>query len=63
MFDYNCPECHRRRLLFPAQVAQVINDESGITVIVRCWCGELGAIRTGARHAADVEQREFGLAS
>lgn len=63
MFDFHCSECNRRQVLFPSQVEQVINDERGITVIVRCWCGELGALRTGAKAAASHQKPEFGLAS
>jgi hypothetical protein len=63
MFDFHCPECNRRQVLFPSQVEQVINDERGITVIVRCWCGELGALRTGARATSSHQTPEFGLAS
>jgi hypothetical protein len=62
MFDFTCDTCHQRRLLFPGQVQHVINDEHGITVIVRCWCGELGAIRTGARHKV-ARRPELDLAS
>jgi hypothetical protein len=35
-----------------------------MTVIVDCWCGELGAIRTGAKaHATPDTKPSFGLAS
>ena len=49
MFDFSCVSCQRRQVLFPSQIQQIINDEHGIVMIVRCWCGELGAIRTGAK--------------
>lgn len=65
MFDFNCPECNRRQVLFPSQVKQIINDEHGMAVIVRCWCGELGAIRTGAESHPTQGQKPaaFELAS
>ncbi len=64
MFDFHCPECDRRQLLFSSQVERVINDDQGIAVIVRCWCGELGAVRTGAKRASRGEQAPgFALAS
>lgn len=49
MFDFHCDECHRRQVIFASQVTHVVNDDQGIALIVRCWCGELGAIRTGAK--------------
>ena len=63
MFDFNCAECNRRQVLFPSQVKQIINDEDGMTLIVRCWCGELGAIRTGAKAEAGTGRPAFDLAS
>jgi hypothetical protein len=64
MFDFDCPACNRRQVLFPSQVKQIINDDHGMTVIVDCWCGELGAIRTGAKaHATPDTKPSFGLAS
>ncbi len=64
MFEFHCAECDRRQVLFPSQVHQVINDDRGIAVIVRCWCGELGAIRTGAKaHLSRDQKSGFGLAS
>jgi len=64
MFDFHCAECNRRQVLFPSQVEQVINDDQGIALIVRCWCGELGALRTGAKaHTVPTERPAFELAS
>lgn len=64
MFDFKCTECDRRQVLFPSQVQQVINDDQGIALIVRCWCGELGAIRTGAKaQVAPVDRPALELAS
>lgn len=64
MFEVHCAACNRRQLIFASQVTQVINDDQGIAVIVRCWCGELGAIRTGAKaRAAHAELPAFELAS
>jgi hypothetical protein len=63
MFDFHCPSCDRRLVLFPSQVKHVINDDHGITVIVDCWCGELGAIRSGAKeHAGSVAEDALALA-
>ena len=47
MFDFDCPACERRQLLFPSQVTGIVNDDHGIEVLVTCWCGASGAIRTG----------------
>ena len=55
MFDYTCPECRRRQLLPASHIVQLINDDKGITVVVRCWCGELGAMRSGAERAEQFE--------
>jgi hypothetical protein len=64
MFDFYCTECRRRQLIFASQVTKLINDERGISVIVTCWCGELGAIRTGAESATPgPARRSLQLAS
>lgn len=47
MYDYTCSHCRQRSLIFPSQVRAVINDEAGIVVVLTCWCGETGALRTG----------------
>lgn len=47
MFDYHCPACERRQLVFPSQVDRIVNDDEGIAVLLTCWCGAPGAIRTG----------------
>jgi hypothetical protein len=52
MFDFDCPACERRQLLFPSQVTGIVNDDHGIEVQVTCWCGAPGAIRTGRAAAA-----------
>lgn len=52
MFDIYCPACGMQRLLSPGQVRAMINDDEGIAVIYECYCGELGALRTGAAHEA-----------
>lgn len=54
MFDYDCPACERRQLLFASQVTQIVNDEQGIAVLLTCWCGAPGAIRTGRRATGHV---------
>ncbi len=52
MFDVYCTNCEKKRLLTPGSVRSVINDDQGIVVIYKCYCGELGALRTGAAHEA-----------
>ena len=54
MFDVYCPACDKQRLLAPSQVRTMINDDQGIAVIYECYCGELGALRTGAAHEASM---------
>jgi hypothetical protein len=53
MFDFDCPACERRQLLFPSQVTGIVNDDHGIEVLVTCWCGAAGAIRTGRAAVAE----------
>ena len=55
MFDIHCAGCGKRQLLAPGQVRTLINDDEGIAVIYACYCGELGALRTGAAHEARHE--------
>ncbi|HET7388813.1 MAG TPA: hypothetical protein VFJ19_19335 [Nocardioidaceae bacterium] len=62
MFDFCCDACHRRVVLFASQIKQVVNDEQGIVLVVRCWCGELGAMRTGAK-ARTTARAAWDLAS
>lgn len=47
MFDVNCPACSRRRLIFPGQILSMVNDERGICVTYRCWCGAVCTWLTG----------------
>ncbi|MBI2243151.1 MAG: hypothetical protein HYU55_04125 [Nocardioides sp.] len=47
MFDIHCSECGRHQLLSLSRIRQLINDDHGIAVIFECWCGALGAYRTG----------------
>ena len=54
MFDFDCPACERRQLLFPSQIVGIVNDDHGIVVQVTCWCGASGTIRTG--RSADAER-------
>jgi RNase P subunit RPR2 len=51
MFDHFCTACRRRRLIFPSQVAAIVNDERGVHVRITCWCGADQTIETG--RAAD----------
>ncbi len=48
MFDIHCNECQKRQLIFPGQIGGIVNDEQGIAVLYTCWCGAVGAWRTGA---------------
>lgn len=52
MFDVNCPACERRQLVFASQVRGITNDERGIHVAYRCWCGAESTWTTGRRGAA-----------
>jgi len=47
MFDFYCDECSQHQLIGFGQVRHLINDGHGIVVVIECWCGTLGAIRTG----------------
>jgi hypothetical protein len=47
MFDVNCTACRRRTMLTPGRVLGVVNDDTGIHVLYRCWCGEAGVLHTG----------------
>jgi hypothetical protein len=50
MFAIDCTSCERRQLIFAGQVTGLVNDEQGIVVFYRCWCGAEGALRSGAAH-------------
>ena len=54
MFDVFCTACSRRRLIFAGQVVGISNDEGGIHVDYRCWCGGVGRGDTGRTAAADA---------
>lgn len=47
MFDHYCTACRRRRLIFPSQVTDIVNDERGVHVRLTCWCGADQTIDTG----------------
>ncbi len=47
MFDIHCTACDRRAMLSPARVLGIVNDDAGIHVVYRCWCGEPGVLHTG----------------
>lgn len=51
MFDYDCPSCGKHQLIFPSQIERLVNDDEGIALIFACWCGALGAFRTGSAAA------------
>ncbi len=56
MFEYYCHHCENRTVLFPSQLKRLVNDEQGIVTILECWCGELGAVRTGSKHSRPVAE-------
>ena len=39
MFSHHCTACDRTQLIFPTQVLGLTNDDLGIAVSFRCWCG------------------------
>lgn len=64
MFDFCCPECGKRQLIFPSQIKHLVNDDHGIAIIFACWCGALGTIRTGnAAEPGPDSKQEHVLAS
>jgi hypothetical protein len=66
LFDFDCPSCEMRQLIFPSRITNLVNDESGIVVVFTCWCGAPAAIRIGAGPATAAtasEPRGHALAS
>jgi hypothetical protein len=61
MFDVRCTACSRRRLIFAGQVLGMHNDDAGIHIAYRCWCGALGTWHTG-RAAGDKAGRAAAAA-
>jgi hypothetical protein len=49
MFDVTCHRHGHRVLLGNQRILSVTNDDTGILVRYRCWCGEIGEVRTGRR--------------
>ncbi len=47
MFSHHCTACDRTQLIFPGQVAGIVNDERGIVLSFRCWCGSEQTAITG----------------
>ena len=47
MFDHNCTACGKRQLIFPSQITSMDNNEQGIVVAFRCWCGADQTMVTG----------------
>jgi hypothetical protein len=47
MFDAFCHRHGHRVLLGERRIISVRNDDTGIHVHFRCWCGEEGEVRTG----------------
>jgi hypothetical protein len=48
VFDVFCPTCAGARLIFPGQVAGLVNAPDGIDVRFTCWCGTVGTLHSGA---------------
>lgn len=47
MFSHHCTACDRTQLIFTSQVTAMTNDELGISVSFRCWCGSEQTKLTG----------------
>jgi hypothetical protein len=47
MFDVMCQRHGHRVLLGNRRIEAITNDDTGIHVHYRCWCGEAGEFRTG----------------
>jgi len=47
VFSHHCTACDRTQLIFSSQVTGLTNDELGIAVSFRCWCGAEQATLTG----------------
>jgi hypothetical protein len=47
MFDATCQRHRHRVLLSNRRILSIANDDAGILVRFRCWCGEEGEFRTG----------------
>lgn len=47
MFSHHCTACDRTQLIFSSQVTGLTNDDLGIAVAFRCWCGSEQTKLTG----------------
>jgi hypothetical protein len=47
MFDAICHRHGHRLLLSSRRILSITNDDLGIVVRFRCWCGDEGEYRTG----------------
>jgi hypothetical protein len=56
MFDAICQRHGCRVLLGNERILSVHNDDVGIRVRYRCWCGEDGELRTGRPHRRVLPQ-------
>lgn len=52
MFLIDCKNCDKRQLLSMGRLRRLINGDRGILVILECWCGAVGAYRTGRARGA-----------
>jgi hypothetical protein len=55
MFDHVCSSCHRRQLIFPSQVTDLVNTDHGIELSFVCWCGADQRTLTGRAATDRVE--------
>ena len=55
MFDHNCTVCGKRQLIFPNQITSMDNNEHGIVVAFRCWCGADQTTVTGRKAGRRTE--------
>jgi hypothetical protein len=55
MFQATCHRAGRRVLLGNERIVSVVNDDAGILLRFRCWCGELEELRTGRPRRGPVE--------
>jgi hypothetical protein len=55
MFHATCHRDGRRVLLGNERIVSLVNDDAGILVRYRCWCGEVEELRTGRPRRRPVE--------
>jgi hypothetical protein len=55
MFQATCHRDGRRVLLGNERIVSLVNDDAGILVRYRCWCGEVEELRTGRPRRRPVD--------